>query len=370
MSRLENAAVIGFEAVQNFAAHRHDGLELRVPALLDGAHGGIALDDIQLPAGGVAGAAVHKLLHPVGQVHLGGDVLFDADAGFFSVLAALLVDQHLLAGFFGLVGVLDEIDLQLVLEKVGHSLGHKLVGDGLFGLVFRSWCGWKSWRTPAPGSPARQAKVMALSFFLYRPLFFSQLLIWLTKARRTAPVGAAAVLQPAGVVVVFQRLHRVGEAEGHVHADLVLRLVGAVAAGGLPLAEVHRGQGVVPRQLGDVIGDAVFVIIFALFAFAGGAVVKGQRDAGVDHRLPLEHIPEGLGRHGDVGEHVGVRLPADDRTGAPAGIGLLFQAAHIFALFEIQVGSAGRRGRYRRSSTRWRTGWAHRPRPFRPRLKS
>ena len=169
------------------------------------------------------GAAVHKLLHPVGQVHLLGDVFLDRDAGLFRMFPALLVDEHLLAGFFRLVGMLDEIDLQLMLEEVGHGLGHELVGDGLFGLVLVAGPGGKSWRRPKIRQSCTSAKVMELSFFLYSPLLLSQALICWTKASRTARSGLPPCSSPAGVVVVFQRLVLVGEAEGHVHLDLIVR---------------------------------------------------------------------------------------------------------------------------------------------------
>ena len=64
--RLEDAGIIRLQAVQNLAADGHDGLIFTVPAGLDRAHSRVALHDIQLAAGGVPGAAVHKLLHAVG----------------------------------------------------------------------------------------------------------------------------------------------------------------------------------------------------------------------------------------------------------------------------------------------------------------
>ena len=44
----ENALVIGLQAVEDLAADGHDALKLRVARELDGAKGGIALDDIDL----------------------------------------------------------------------------------------------------------------------------------------------------------------------------------------------------------------------------------------------------------------------------------------------------------------------------------
>ena len=81
------------------------------------------------------------VLHAVGKVHLLGHGLFDGHTRFFGVFTALLIDQHLLAGFFGFVRVLHKVHFQLVLEELCHGLGHKLVGNGLFGLVLITGAG-------------------------------------------------------------------------------------------------------------------------------------------------------------------------------------------------------------------------------------
>ena len=131
----EDLGVVGLEAVQDLAPDGHDALELRVPAQLDAAQSGVALHNIQLPAGGILGAAVHKLLHPVGDVHIAGQLLLDVQPGALGVLTGAFVDQHLLADLGGVEGVFDEVDLQLGPQKLGHGLLDKLVGDGLLGLV-------------------------------------------------------------------------------------------------------------------------------------------------------------------------------------------------------------------------------------------
>ncbi len=65
---LKNLIKISLEAVQNLTAHWHDGLEFRVTSLLTRAECGITLDDVQLTARSVLGAAVNELLHAVGHV--------------------------------------------------------------------------------------------------------------------------------------------------------------------------------------------------------------------------------------------------------------------------------------------------------------
>ena len=145
------------------------------------------------------------------------------------------------------------------------------------------------------------------------------------------------MLQPAGVVVVFQQLHLIGKAEGRAHLHLVFRLVGPVTAGGAAFAEHHGGQSVQPGNLLHIVLNAVFVVEGLFGGLGAGFVPQNQRNARVDHGLALHHIPEVLGGHVDVGKHLVVGLPADDAAGAAALVGLLVQAAHVLTLFEIQV---------------------------------
>ena len=332
----ENAGVVGFQAVQDLTADGHDGLRLRVAALLDRAHSGIALHDVQLAAGGILRAAVHELLHAVGQIHLLGHRLFDGDTRFFGVLAALLIDEHLLAGLFGLVGVLDEVDLKLMLQELGHGLGHKLVRDGLFRLVLVARAGGEAGRDKHKAVLHVGKGDRTLVLFV-QTLVFQPGVDLADECRAHGAVRAAAVLEPAGVVVILQTLHGVGERERDVHLDLIVGLVGAVTARGGTGAEMHGRQGLVPYQLVGVVGDAMLVQVLEFFGVAAGPVGKDQRNTVVDDGLTAEHILEGFRRDGDVGENLGVGLPADDRAGALALERLLLQAADVPALFEVEV---------------------------------
>lgn len=104
------------------------------------------------------------------------------------MLAALLIDEHLLAGLFGLVGVLDEVDLKLMLQELGHSLGHKLVRDGLFRLVLVARAGGEAGRDKHKAVLHVGKGDRTLVLFV-QALVFSQALIWLTNAVRTARSG-------------------------------------------------------------------------------------------------------------------------------------------------------------------------------------
>ena len=61
----ENAGVVSLEAVEYLASYGHNALELSIAALFARAHGGVALHDVELAAGNILGAAVHKLFYPV-----------------------------------------------------------------------------------------------------------------------------------------------------------------------------------------------------------------------------------------------------------------------------------------------------------------
>ena len=257
------------------------------------------------------------------------------------MLPALLVHQHLLADLLGLVRLFQEVDFQVVLEEVGHGLGDELVGDGLFGLVLVAGAGGKA------GRHIHQAVLDVLEAdralpFLVHPLVLQVFVDLVDKGGADGVLGAAAVLQPGGVVVELQQLDLVGKAEGRAHPHLVVGLVLPVAAGGLRLAGEHRGQGVAAGGLPDVVRDAVLVAVALLPGLAGGGVGlllvgKGQRQPRVDHRLAAQHIFIVAGRHVDVGEHLVVRLPVDDAAGAAALVGLLFQAAHVLAPGKVQM---------------------------------
>ena len=252
------------------------------------------------------------------------------------MLAALLIDEHLLAGLLGLIGVLDEVDFDLMLEELGHGLRHKLVRDGFFRLVLIAGAGREAGRdehqTVLHVGKSDRAFVLFVQAFVFQPRVDLA-----DEGRAHGAVRASAVFEPAGVVVVFKALHGVGEGECDVHLDLIVGLVSAVAAGRSTGAEMHRGQPLVPHQFVGVVGDAVFVEVLELFGICAGFIGKDQRDAVVDNRLTAQHILEGFRRDGNVGEYLGVGLPADDRAGALALERLLLQAADVLAFFEVEV---------------------------------
>ena len=102
-------------------------------------------------------------------------VLFDALAGLFGVLAALLVHQHLLADLLGLLRLFKEVDLQVMLEEISHGLRDELVRDGFLGLVLVAGTGGEAGRDvnqavlhilEADGALALLIEVLVLRYLL------------------------------------------------------------------------------------------------------------------------------------------------------------------------------------------------------------
>ena len=226
---LKNAGVIRLEAVEDFAADGHDALKLRIARELAGAQGGIALHDVNLPAGDILGAAVHELLHPVGEIQIARELLFQVLAGLLRLLAAALVDEHLLENAVSLGLVLDKINLQLFLEKGGHGLLNEFVGDGLLRLVLIGGNGGK-----AVGNQNQAVLNVLKGDFTLVFLILSLLLdVCVDGGGKGAACGLfrrAAMLQPGGVVVILDQIDLVGKAKRGGNFHLIFRLVRAILA--------------------------------------------------------------------------------------------------------------------------------------------
>ena len=139
-------------------------------------------------------------------------------------------------------------------------------------------------------------------------------------------------------MVVLHHGHPVGEAEGHAQLHLILRLVVPVPALPLRLPEDRLGEGVLPRQFGDIVQNSVFILKVSGSKFPrGGLLLKPEGHPRVDHRLALHHIGVVVHRDVDVGKDLQIGLPAEcgARLLAPVG-GFLLQAAHVFSLFKVE----------------------------------
>ena len=338
---LEDLVVIRLQAVQDLAAHGHDRLKFAVAALLDRAERGVALHDVQLAARNVLRAAVDELLHAVCQIDVAGQLLFDVEARLFRLLAAALVDQDLLGDLVRLGLVLDEVDLESLLEELGHRLLNEPVRDGLLGLVLIGGLGRKA--------VGHEHKAVENILIRYLALVLVVLVVLLEvgvdggdERRAHRLVRRAAVLEPRRVVVVFDARDRRGEAERAGQLDLVFRLVRAVAAAPLAFKELHRRQRRFACQLADIVHDAVLVQKFGGVEFAAAHLIfQHEFDVAVDDCLTLERIEVVIHRDVDVGENLKVGLPSDRRAGL-SGVRRLFREAFlcagpVFALFEVQA---------------------------------
>ena len=155
----------------------------------------------------------------------------------FSALSRLLfVDEHLLGDLERVDAVFDEIGFEAGLQKVRHRLLHELVRDGLFRLVLVARL-----RGEVVGDK-NDAVFDVLpgdtGFALLVFVVVLQILVdGVDKGGLRRLFGAAAVLEPRGVVVVFDALHLIRKAARAGELDLVFGLVLAVAAAALRLPE-------------------------------------------------------------------------------------------------------------------------------------
>ena len=251
------------------------------------------------------------------------------------MLAAALVDERLLGDLHRVGGGLDEVDCQLLLQKVGHGLLDKLVGDGLFRLVLVAGLG---------GEVAGDEDQAVLNVgpgdlgFIFI-IFVIGAQIAVDGAEQSGAHGllrGAAVFQPGGVVVVLDDVHRVGEAQRYADLYPVIVLVRPIPAGALGGEKHGGGEGGVACQLGHIVLDAVLVAEFGLLKGGAGLIAQHEGDAGVDHGLPLEHVGIVFQRNGDVGEYLQIGLPAEFGAGLVAGGVLGVETADVFALFKVK----------------------------------
>ena len=141
---------------------------------------------------------------------------------------------------------------------------------------------------------------------------------------------------------MLDALHLIREAARAGELDLVFGLVLAVAAAALRLPEDGGGQGVLTRDLGDIVDDAVFVDEVLRLKVAGeDFVFEAERDARVDDGLTAQRFDIVVGGNVDIGKHVEVGQPARARAGFAAAVGrldpeLIALFAHGLAALKVQ----------------------------------
>ena len=306
--------IVRLQAVEDLAPDGHDALKLRVSGQLAGAQCGVALHDIDLPLFRVTAAAVHKFLDPVGDVDAAGELFLHALPGPFRRLPAALVDKHLLGDPVRLRLIFNEIDLQLLLEKLGHGRLDKAVGDRLLVLVFIGGLVGK-----AVGHQNEAVlhvlKLDGAFALLILADLFDIGVDGIGKGVFHRLVRRAAVFQPGGVVVILQRRHLVGKAESGGELDLVFGHVLPVPAPALAGDEAGGGQRFFSCKLRHIVKDAVFIAVIRGLKLSVLFHLQPEGDAGVHHRLPAHDIVEIFLRNVDVRKDFPVRPPADGGAG-------------------------------------------------------
>ena len=139
-------------------------------------------------------------------------------------------------------------------------------------------------------------------------------------------------------MVILDAVYGVGKAERRRELHLVFGLVLAVAAAPLRLDEGGRRERHVPRDLGDVVEDTVFIFVVGGFKLAGADLVaQREGDARVDDGLPLHRLLIILKWDVDIRKHGQIRLPVE--VGARFFVfALLFvEFADDFAFFKVEL---------------------------------
>ena len=235
--------------------------------------------------------------------------------------------------------MLQKINIQLLPHEVVQGFIDKGVGDGLFGLVLvgRHGRGAVDDNDQTVRNVRKGNARFGFVVFAGIPQVFVD---FIGKSALDRTVRRAAVLQKTGVVVVFHHFDGIGEAEGDVRLQLVLRLVLPITPLRFQVPEHRRCQTVLPDGFRDVVGNAVFIEEF-LFLRLACLVHDAQNKVHpcVDHRLPVQHVFEEFGRNGNVGKNFPVGAPANDRPGRLLlrTERALFQFADRFAALEMNL---------------------------------
>ena len=137
-------------------------------------------------------------------------------------------------------------------------------------------------------------------------------------------VGAAAVLQPGGVVVILGLAEFLAEAEGCGDLQLHLGTVGRVPAPAFGLPENRHGEGILPYQFLDILLDAVFVAVLLFFKLLANLITEDKLHALVYNGLTAQDIPVIVNRDIDIRKYLFVRTPMEHRTGLLAPVGGFF----------------------------------------------
>ena len=142
-------------------------------------------------------------------------------------------------------------------------------------------------------------------------------------------------------MIVFDRVDLVGKAERCRQLDFVFGLVLAVAPLALGRDHDRGGQGSLSRDLADIIHDPVLITEFFRLKLPAVLYPQTECDARVHDSLAVQHVFKVLYRNINIGEHLAVRTPFDQRAGLLAVGWLHDQFLSLFpadlAFFEMQL---------------------------------
>ena len=116
-------------------------------------------------------------------------------------------------------------------------------------------------------------------------------------------------------MVILNGVRPVGKTERRRHAHLVFGLILAVLALSLGLDVIGLRERALPRQLRDIVRNAVFVAELRRFKLCAVLRAEAERHPGVHDGLAAQDIEKVALRDVDIGKHLNIRLPAGRRAG-------------------------------------------------------
>ncbi len=220
-------------------------------------------------------------------------------------------------------------------QKLGHNGLDALVGDGLFGLVLIR----RAVRKRGENQNQAVLDVVERDAALVLVVLVRLLEVGINLRHKGAArrlFRRAAVLQPAGIVVILHRGVPVRERDRSADFHVVLGFVRPVAGLLLRMPELHGGQGVVPGDFLRVVDDPFAVQELRDLKARLGLVAERKAEARVHNRLPPQGVKIIFGRDVDIRKHLQVGLPVDSGPRVFAGIRLFFQAAAVFPVLKME----------------------------------
>ena len=132
---LKDLIIAALHAVKSLSAYGDYRLVLGVSAELTRGKSRITLNYIKLTDSRILGTAIYEFFNSVCNVECTRKLLLNRNSCSLGVLTAALVNKHLICKYLGGGWVLYKVDLEILLEKIGHRVANKLVCDRLLGLV-------------------------------------------------------------------------------------------------------------------------------------------------------------------------------------------------------------------------------------------